>query len=137
MNADPQVLRDAAGMLGAAARRVRRLADSIEARGFVDPSPLSVARANIDAALSRLPELPGAVAAAPAAGFSVYVVTFELRSWDRTVEAFEQLEAAQGTVIDFAVEFCGAAEGCDIDTATAAINAHDHKVWIDTVAVGA
>ena len=136
MNADPQVLRDAAALLGSAARRVRRLAASIEARGFVDVSPLSVARANIDAAIARLPELPG-VAAPAVAPILVVVVVFELRSWDRTVEAFESREAAERVVIDFAVEFCGAAEGCDIDAATDAINGHDHKVWINDVAVGA
>lgn len=56
MHADPQVLRDAARMLSTAARQLTRIATHIEQRGFVDAAHLSTVRANIDAAVARLPE---------------------------------------------------------------------------------
>jgi len=53
---DPQVLRDAARMLSTAARQLARMATHIETKGFVDGAHLSTVRANIDAAVARLPE---------------------------------------------------------------------------------
>lgn len=56
MHTDPQVLRDAAAMLATAARKLRRMATHIETKGFIDAGHLSAVRANIDAAVVRLPE---------------------------------------------------------------------------------
>ena len=72
---------------------------------------------------------------APAAARVFYVVTFDLRSWDRTVEASATRAEAEETVIDFAVEHCDAAEGCSLDDAIEAINQSGHAAWIDEVAV--